>query len=75
MSKLFAILIALFGAASLFSAASLFGAALRSAKQQRCAFDRNDVGPKGADGGQWWYDVYKCPDGTERRVLVAGPRG
>lgn len=46
-----------------------------SAAQHKCVFDRNEIGPKGADGGQWWFDVYKCPDGTERRVLVAGPRG
>lgn len=53
-----------------------YGALLESFTQkQRCVFDRNDIGPKDADGGQWWYDVYQCPDGTERRVLVAGPRG
>ena len=44
------------------------------AARQQCVFDRNEIGPMGAHG-QWWYDVYKCPDGTERRVLVAGPRG
>lgn len=44
------------------------------AAHQRCTFDRNELGPQG-DHGQWWWDIYKCPDGTERRVLVAGPRG
>lgn len=39
-----------------------------------CTFDRNELGPMGAHG-QWWWDIYKCSDGTERRVLVAGPRG
>lgn len=46
-----------------------------AATHQKCVFDRNDLGPKDANGGQWWYDVFKCPDGTERRVLVAGRRG
>lgn len=41
---------------------------------QRCVFDRNEPGPRG-EYGQWWWDVYKCTDGTERRELVAGPRG
>lgn len=40
----------------------------------RCTFDHNELGPMGTDG-QWWWDIYKCTDGTERRVLVAGPRG
>lgn len=44
------------------------------AERLRCAFDRNELGPMGAYG-QWWWDIYKCADGTERRVLVAGPRG
>lgn len=35
-----------------------------------CKFDRNELGPQG-----WWWDVYKCSDGTERRQLVASPRG
>lgn len=35
-----------------------------------CKFDRNEPGPQG-----WWWDIYKCSDGTERRVLVASPRG
>jgi hypothetical protein len=43
-------------------------------KYQRCTFDRNELGPKG-DHGQWWWEIYKCEDGTERRELVAGPRG
>jgi hypothetical protein len=59
MKKLCTMLFAIFG---------LFAA------RQQCVFDRNEIGPMGAHG-QWWYDVYKCPDGTERRVLVAGPRG
>lgn len=40
----------------------------------RCTFDRNEIGPKG-DNGQWYWEFFKCDDGTERRVLVAGPRG
>lgn len=40
----------------------------------RCAFDRNELGPMG-DHGQWYWEYYKCSDGTERRQLVAGPRG
>lgn len=39
-----------------------------------CRFDRNELGPKG-NHGQWWWEFYKCSDGTERRQLVAGPRG
>lgn len=35
-----------------------------------CKFDRNEPGPQG-----WWWDVYKCADGTQRRQLVASPRG
>ena len=41
-----------------------------SAERPQCVFDRNEPGPQG-----WWYDVYKCTDGTERRQLVASPRG
>lgn len=43
-------------------------------KSIRCTFDRNEIGPMGTYG-QWWWDIYKCSDGTERRELVAGPRG
>ncbi len=43
-------------------------------ERMRCTFDRNELGPMGTYG-QWWWDIYKCTDGTERRVLVAGPRG
>lgn len=39
-----------------------------------CTFDRNEIGPKG-DHGQWYWEFYKCEDGTERRILVASPRG
>lgn len=47
-----------------------------------CTFDRNEprqgeVGD-GLDGRPvdgWWWDIYKCSDGTERRILVASPRG
>lgn len=39
-----------------------------------CTFDRNEIGPIGTYG-QWWWDIYKCSDGTERRILVASPRG
>lgn len=45
-----------------------------STTHQTCTFDRNELGPMGAHG-QWWWEIYKCSDGTERRVLVAGPRG
>lgn len=44
------------------------------AQHQLCTFDRNELGPRG-DHGQWWWDIYKCADGSERRALVAGPRG
>jgi len=47
-----------------------------------CTFDRNEPRPgelgDGLDGKPvdgWWWDIYKCSDGTERRTLVAGPRG
>lgn len=40
----------------------------------RCTFDRNEIGPIGSHG-QWYWEIYKCSDGTERRELVAGPRG
>lgn len=40
----------------------------------RCVFDRNELGPMG-EYGQWYWDIYKCSDGTSRRQLVAGPRG
>ena len=36
----------------------------------RCQFERNEPGPQG-----WWWEIYKCSDGTERRELVASPRG
>lgn len=35
-----------------------------------CKFDRNEPAPQG-----WWWDIYKCSDGSERRELVASPRG
>ncbi len=73
--------LALFAPLALFFSAMFLGWAgermtevLRQARGQQCVFDRNEIGPMSAHG-QWWYDVYKCPDGTERRVLVAGPRG
>lgn len=44
------------------------------ARQLRCTFDRNEIGPKG-NFGQWYWEFYKCDDGTERRQMVAGPRG
>jgi hypothetical protein len=47
---------------------------LSPSHQQRCIFDRNEIGPKG-DYGQWYWEFYKCDDGTERRQMVAGPRG
>lgn len=43
-------------------------------KKPTCIFDRNELGPMGSYG-QWYWDVYKCADGTEQRELVAGPRG
>jgi len=52
------------------------------AERVRCTFDRNE--PRKGEAGDgldgkpvngWWWDIYKCTDGTERRVLVAGPRG
>jgi len=60
-----------------------FGLALDTNKSPvTCTFDRNEprqgeVGD-GLDGKPvdgWWWDIYKCSDGTERRVLVAGARG
>jgi hypothetical protein len=50
--------------------------------QPECVFDRNEPrkgepgdGLDGKPVNGWWWDIYKCSDGTERRVLVAGPRG
>ena len=51
---------------------SVVNAAFR--KHLTCTFDRNELGPVGAHG-QWYWDIYKCSDGTERKVLVASPRG
>lgn len=50
------------------------GAILVPPANQQCVFNRNELGPQGTYG-QWWWNVYKCPDGTEQRELVAGPRG
>lgn len=65
----------------LFLASSLvvaigFGALIFGSRQthQACTFDRNELGPVGS-GGQWYWDIFKCADGTERRLMVAGPRG
>lgn len=40
----------------------------------QCTFDHNEIGPMG-DHGQWYWDIFKCRDGSERRQLVAGSRG
>lgn len=56
----------------------LFGTILTAALDRthpRCEFDRNELGPIGAYGGQWYWEYYKCSDGTTRRQMVAGPRG
>lgn len=69
---------------SVIAALGTFGAMLDRAfgKRSVCTFDRNEprkgepgdgLDGKPVDG--WWWDIYKCSDGTERRVLVAGPRG
>jgi len=43
----------------------------RSASQTpRCWFDRNEPGPNG-----WWWEIYRCSNGSERREIVASPRG
>ena len=55
--------------------ASFALALYRPEPKHRCEFDRNEPGPLGANGSQWWWEYYKCDDGTERRMLVAGPRG
>ena len=36
----------------------------------RCVFDHYLPAPQG-----WWFEFYKCPDGTWRRNMVAGQRG
>lgn len=70
------VIFVVFGLLALATAAS-FGA-----ERVTCKFDRNE--PRKGEPGDglngkpvegWWWDVYKCSDGTERRVLVAGPRG
>lgn len=61
------ILIGLAVAAVLLVGAGYF---LGSRQQPRCVFDRNEPGPQG-----WWWEIYKCSDGSERRELVASPRG
>ena len=43
---------------------------MASPRHPQCHFDRNEPGPQG-----WWWEIYKCSDGTERRMLVASPRG
>jgi hypothetical protein len=40
-----------------------------NASQPACKFDRNELRTQG-----WWWDVYECSDGTERRQIVVGPR-
>ncbi len=54
--------------------APLIAIAAQFTTHTTCTFDRNELGPMGTYG-QWWWEIYKCSDGTERRELVAGPRG
>lgn len=60
-----------------------FGWALVAYKSRvTCTFDRNEPrqgevgdGLNGEPVDGWWWEIYKCSDGTEHRILVASPRG
>lgn len=63
------LLVAMFPSGFLLGGA-LFMTRYMAKEQLLCSFTHNEAGPQG-----WWYDVYKCSDGSERRILVASPRG